>query len=95
MTICAYPFVPDDFSGGEITLEMPEGAAVVAVDTMPDNRLCLFAWQDEERPAQTRKFRVYRPGEAIPATPELEYVGHCLFGSGPGHALFVFEPKQV
>lgn len=76
-TIHKYPLKITDFQ----EVEMPEGAMVLSVVTMPapigtsTEQVCVYAEVDTERPLVPRRFRIYGTGHEMNHQHEMEYIG--------------------
>ncbi|MCK8787655.1 hypothetical protein M0638_25130 [Roseomonas sp. NAR14] len=73
------------------TISMPEGAELLHVAAQ-GGEVCLWALVNPERPVETRRFRAFGTGHAIPAGLSLRFVGTALLAGG-ALVFHVFEER--
>lgn len=74
----------------EFTLDLPENALILRVDDI-DGMFWMWAMVNTNAPVETRTFRAFKTGAAMPSDRFLRYIGFCRIFVQMELGLYIFE----
>lgn len=78
----------------QFTMELPQGAKVLRVKD-ENGMFWMWAEVNTNRPNETRHFRAFKTGAAIPDSIELNYIGFCAIFVQMELGLYIYEEVQA